>query len=77
MFGIIGMRAGLGEKVIEMSGVSFDYFLVLPFAEILEGNPQEVIRVLLDRRKLEPNGEPSLQNAIEMARSSMRYDLSL
>ena len=27
--------------------------------------------MLLDRRKLEPNGEPSLQNAIEMARGSM------
>ncbi|KAJ3516421.1 hypothetical protein NLJ89_g1120 [Agrocybe chaxingu] len=54
--GVVGMRAGLGERVGEMSG-----------------NPQEVLKSIADRHKLEPTGEPSLQNAIEMARSSMRY----
>jgi transcription initiation factor TFIIH subunit 2 len=38
----------------------------------LTGNPQEVLRSIADRHKLEPTGEPSLQNAIEMARNSMR-----
>ncbi|KAG8933834.1 hypothetical protein FRC02_011069 [Tulasnella sp. 418] len=54
--GVVGMRAGIGERIREMSG-----------------NPQEVIKSLSDRTKLEPAGEPSLQNAIEMARASMRY----
>ncbi|CAA7259135.1 unnamed protein product [Cyclocybe aegerita] len=54
--GVVGMRAGLGERVGEMSG-----------------NPQEVLKSIADRHKLEPTGEPSLQNAIEMARSSMSH----
>lgn len=37
------------------------------------GNPHEVLKSIQDRHKLEPVGEPSLQNAIEMARGSMRY----
>jgi transcription initiation factor TFIIH subunit 2 len=36
------------------------------------GNPQDVLRAIADRHKLEPIGEPSLQNAIEMARNTMR-----
>ncbi|KAJ2931456.1 hypothetical protein H1R20_g5634, partial [Candolleomyces eurysporus] len=39
----------------------------------MSGNPQEVVRSIADRHALEPNGEPSLQNAIEMARSSMSH----
>ncbi|EIM82671.1 Ssl1-domain-containing protein [Stereum hirsutum FP-91666 SS1] len=54
--GVVGMRAGLGERVGEMSG-----------------NPQDVLKALSERHKLEPTGEPSLQNAIEMARSSMSH----
>ncbi|KAG5731978.1 TFIIH basal transcription factor complex p47 subunit [Termitomyces sp. T112] len=54
--GIVGMRAGIGERIGEMSG-----------------NPQEVLKHIADRHKLEPTGEPSLQNAIEMARSSMSH----
>jgi len=38
----------------------------------LTGNPQEVLAAIADRHKLEPTGEPSLQNSIEMARNSMR-----
>ena len=41
------------------------------------GNPQDVLRAISERHKLEPVGEPSLQNAIEMARSSMRFVSSL
>ncbi|KAG2015459.1 RNA polymerase II transcription factor [Coprinopsis cinerea AmutBmut pab1-1] len=55
--GIVGMRAGLGERIGELSG-----------------NPQEVLRAIADRHKLEPTGEPSLQNAIEMARSNMKFN---
>ncbi len=36
------------------------------------GNPQEVLKSISDRHKLLPTGDPSLQNAIEMARNSMR-----
>lgn len=38
----------------------------------LIGNPQDVLKAIQDRHKLEPAGEPSLQNAVEMARGSMR-----
>ncbi|KAH6910349.1 Ssl1-like-domain-containing protein [Coprinopsis sp. MPI-PUGE-AT-0042] len=54
--GIVGMRAGLGERIGEMSG-----------------NPQDVLRAISDRHKLEPVGEPSLQNAVEMAKGSMSH----
>jgi len=54
--GIVGMRAGVGERFGEMSG-----------------NPQDVLRAIADRHKLEPTGEPSLQNAIEMARNTMSH----
>ncbi|KAA1476814.1 TFIIH basal transcription factor complex, subunit SSL1 [Dentipellis sp. KUC8613] len=39
----------------------------------MSGNPQDVLKALSERHKLEPVGEPSLQNAIEMARSSMSH----
>ncbi|KAF8161159.1 Ssl1-like-domain-containing protein [Crassisporium funariophilum] len=54
--GIVGMRAGLGERIGEMSG-----------------NPQDVLKAIADRHRLEPTGEPSLQNAVEMARGSMNH----
>ncbi|EIN12052.1 Ssl1-domain-containing protein [Punctularia strigosozonata HHB-11173 SS5] len=54
--GIVGMRAGVGERIGQMSG-----------------NPQDVLKAISERHKMEPNGEPSLQNAIEMARSSMSH----
>jgi len=74
--GVVGMRAGIGERIGEMSGeflqdTSSSTILILP------GNPQDVLKCLSDRTRLEPTGEPSLQNAIEMARSSMRYISSL
>ena len=37
------------------------------------GNPHDVLKSISERHKLEPAGEPSLQNAIEMARGNMRY----
>ncbi|TBU30290.1 TFIIH basal transcription factor complex subunit SSL1 [Dichomitus squalens] len=39
----------------------------------MSGNPQDVLKAILERHKLLPNGEPSLQNAVEMARSSMSH----
>ncbi|KZP18744.1 TFIIH basal transcription factor complex, subunit SSL1 [Athelia psychrophila] len=54
--GVVGMRAGVGERIGEMSG-----------------NPQDVLRAIADRHKLEPTGDPSLQNSIEMARSTMSH----
>ncbi|EMD32151.1 hypothetical protein CERSUDRAFT_119123 [Gelatoporia subvermispora B] len=39
----------------------------------MTGNPQEVLKAISERHKLEPGGEPSLQNAIDMARSSMSH----
>lgn len=38
------------------------------------GNPQDVLKAISERHKMIPAGEPSLQNAIDMARSSMRFD---
>nr|GAT60526.1 predicted protein [Mycena chlorophos] len=39
----------------------------------LSGNPQDVLKAIADRHRLEPAGEPSLQNAIELAKSSMNH----
>lgn len=47
------------------------------FIFIRAGNPQEVLKSIADRHKMEPTGEPSLQNAIEMARGSMKYVLDM
>ncbi|KIY47336.1 TFIIH basal transcription factor complex, subunit SSL1 [Fistulina hepatica ATCC 64428] len=54
--GIVGMRAGLGERISDMSG-----------------NPQDVLKSISERHKLEPTGDPSLQNAIELASNSMNH----
>ena len=37
------------------------------------GNPHDVLKSISERHMLEPAGEPRLQNALEMARGSMRY----
>ncbi|RXK41465.1 transcription initiation factor TFIIH subunit 2 [Tremella mesenterica] len=37
------------------------------------GNPQEILSVLTDKRKLEPSGEPSLQNGLVMAKGGMSH----
>ncbi|KAJ9102428.1 hypothetical protein QFC21_002828 [Naganishia friedmannii] len=54
--GIIGLRDGLAEMIIEMGG-----------------NPHAILAALADKRKFEPSGEPSLQNGLDMARSSMGH----
>lgn len=54
--GIIGLRDGLAEMVVEMGG-----------------NPQQILATLAEKRKLEPSGEPSLQNGLDMARGSMSH----
>lgn len=69
--GVVGMRGGIGERIGEMSGRVVSRLTAFLFTFIV-GNPQDVLRSLNDRTKLEPAGDPSLQNAIEIARSSMR-----
>ncbi|KAG7098597.1 hypothetical protein E1B28_000522 [Marasmius oreades] len=54
--GVVGMRAGVGERIGSMTG-----------------NPQDVLKAISDRHKLEPSGDTSLQNAVEMARNSMNH----
>ena len=72
--GVVGMRAGIGERLGEMSGpVSFFCRCSMGLADVELGNPQDVLRSIADRDKLLPVGEPSLQNALEMARGAMRY----
>ncbi|KAG6886152.1 hypothetical protein C0993_000670 [Termitomyces sp. T159_Od127] len=73
--GVVGMRAGIGERIGEMSGTCLFFVPKVSCAHLLNspGNPQEVLKHIADRHKLEPTGEPSLQNAIEMARSSMSH----
>lgn len=44
---------------------------------LILGNPQEILKSIADRHKLEPTGDPSLQNAIEIARGSMKYPVML
>lgn len=72
--GVVGMRAGLGERIGEMSGLCCIYYrhYTKYLSPICTGNPQEVLKSISDRIKLEPSGEPSLQNAIEMACGNMR-----
>ena len=73
--GVVGMRGGLGERVGEMSGMSRSHHVscIRLCTRMSIGNPQDVLKAISERHKLEPNGEPSLQNAIEMARSSMSH----
>ncbi|TFK97286.1 Ssl1-like-domain-containing protein [Pterulicium gracile] len=53
---VVGMRAGLGERICSMTS-----------------SVQDVLKSISEKHKLEPSGEPSLQNAIEMARSAMSH----
>lgn len=39
----------------------------------LSGNPSEHIKALQNKRKLEPSGEPSLQNGLEMASAGLAH----
>lgn len=71
--GVVGMRGGIGERIGEMSGMIVSRLCGISVHTCMfVGNPQDVLKSLSDRTKLEPAGEPSLQNAIEMGRSSMR-----
>ena len=72
--GVIGMRGGVGEKICEMTGTCSLTSIVawIELTGISQGNPQDVVKTISERARLQPDGEPSLQNAIEMARSSMR-----
>ena len=41
------------------------------------GNPVDHLKSLANKKKLEPRGEPSLQNILEMARSGLSCVASL
>ena len=69
--GIIITRDGIAEKLTELSGkrgrrraTSSDWRVA--------GNPMEHIRVLKKKKMKDATGEPSLQNALETARSSFK-----
>ena len=53
--------------------LSLSFISLFIYWKLCTGNPQDVLHAISERHKLEPAGEPSLQNAIEMARSSMRF----
>ena len=75
--GIVGMREGIAEKICGMSG-QYICTSVAYLDSNTVGTPQDVLKTIADRRKLEPSGAPSLQNALEMVRAHMRYsDFSL
>ncbi|CAG8605585.1 1602_t:CDS:2 [Paraglomus brasilianum] len=60
--GIVTTRDGLSEKLTELSGMEYVE---------KERNPMDHIRALKSKKNTEPEGEPSLQNALEMARTSL------
>lgn len=70
--GVVGMRAGIGERIVEMTGGILNFFVTIE-TKVPLGNPHDILRAIADKRKLEPAGEPSLQNAIEVARAGMRH----
>jgi transcription initiation factor TFIIH subunit 2 len=72
--GIVGMRMGVAERIGELSGKPLIFlYLFLDYMIIYLGNPHDVLKAISERHKLEPAGDPSLQNAVELARSSMRF----
>lgn len=80
--GIVGMRSGLGERICAMTGTNSCQCVssvcsIQNLISIDIGNPQDALKAIADKNKLQPDGEPSLQNAVEMARASMRCDLQL
>lgn len=68
--GVILMRDRLSETLIPMGGESSLRCILLIMSN--SGNPQEILASLSDKRKLEPSGEPSLQNGLTMAKGGMR-----
>jgi transcription initiation factor TFIIH subunit 2 len=71
--GIIGMRNGIAERISGLSGgllTLFDCFIGLSVLS-LSGNPTDHVKALQNKKKLEPAGEPSLQNGLEMARTGL------
>jgi hypothetical protein len=69
--GIIVLRDRLSEVLVPMGGElagGHGQQSLIP-----TGNPQELLAALVDKRKLEPSGEPSLQNGLTMAKGGMRW----
>ena len=71
--GVIILRDRLSEVLVPMGGemvvLGLDNSLLIAFW--VPGNPQEILTMLGEKRKLEPSGEPSLQNGLLMAKGGM------
>ena len=67
--GVIGMRDGLAVRISDLSGMNI--YQQGSITLIREGNPHDSITAIQNQRKKEPQGNPSLQNALEMARASL------
>ena len=63
--GVIGMRDGLAIRVSDLSGNA--HFKI----PLTVGNPHDAVTAIQAHRTKDPKGNPSLQNALEMARSSL------
>lgn len=70
--GIILLRDRLSEVLVPMGGELFRSPQSTESSLASSGNPQEIIAALSDKRRLEPSGEPSLQNGLTMAKGGMR-----
>ena len=71
--GVILLRDRLSEVLVPMGGQSTRASYRLSLMSFTPaGNPQEILAQLSDKRKLEPSGEPSLQNGLLMAKGGMR-----
>jgi len=63
--GVIGMRDGLAVRISDLGGSG------VAIARLITGNPDDADAAIQAQRKKEPQGNPSLQNALEMARASL------
>ena len=63
--GVIGMHDGLAVRISDLSGIT------AALLQLMKGNPHDAVAAIQAQKKKEPQGNPSLQNALEMARASL------
>lgn len=73
---ILVTRDGQAERLSSLSGQSSRLARRIPLERVADrltraGNPVDHLRALDNKKKLEPKGEPSLQNTLDMARSGL------
>ena len=79
--GVILTRRGVAEKITELSGMGFATDTKLATAKpdvhglmmCDTGNPTEHIEAIRKKDNRLPDGEPSLQNLLDLARTSLQY----